>query len=85
MALSWLEISVATGASGPVALAGEADFTSVARLDEALAAPDTRAGGAVDIDAQNGPDRLGARAGGRAQARPARAPMIAQARSLCKT
>jgi hypothetical protein len=38
--MSLLEVWVATGASGPVlVLAGEADFTSVTRLDEALTAP----------------------------------------------
>lgn len=37
--MSTLEVSVATGTSGPVlVLAGEADVTSVSRLDEALAA-----------------------------------------------
>lgn len=38
VAVSSLEVSVTTGPSGPVlVLAGEADVTSVARLDEALA------------------------------------------------
>lgn len=47
--MSSLEVSIATGASGPVlVLAGEADFTSITRLDEALTAPDIRAGGAAD-------------------------------------
>jgi anti-anti-sigma factor len=37
--VSSLEVSVATGASGPVlVLAGEAEFTSITRLDEALTA-----------------------------------------------
>jgi len=37
--VSSLEVSITTGASGPIlVLAGEADFTSVTRLDEALAA-----------------------------------------------
>jgi anti-anti-sigma factor len=37
MAVSLLEVSVAAGASGPVlVLAGEADVTSVTRLDEVL-------------------------------------------------
>ncbi len=37
--MSTLEVSVATGTSGPVlVLAGEADVTSVAQLDEALTA-----------------------------------------------
>ena len=36
--MSALEVSIATGTSGPVlVLTGEADITSVARLDEALA------------------------------------------------
>jgi hypothetical protein len=39
MAVSLLDVSVATGASGPVlVLAGEADVTSVTRLDEVLTA-----------------------------------------------
>jgi anti-anti-sigma factor len=39
MAVSSLEVSIATGASGPVlVLEGEADFTSITRLDEALTA-----------------------------------------------
>jgi anti-anti-sigma factor len=39
VAVSALEVSVATGTSGPVlVLTGEADVTSVARLDEALTA-----------------------------------------------
>jgi hypothetical protein len=43
-----LEVSVATGASGPVlVLAGEADFTSITRLD-GTHRPGIRAGGAAD-------------------------------------
>jgi anti-anti-sigma factor len=39
MAVSSLKVSIATGASGPVlVLAGEADFTSITWLDEALTA-----------------------------------------------
>jgi hypothetical protein len=39
MAVSLLEVSVAAGASGPVlVLAGEADITSVTRLEEVLTA-----------------------------------------------
>jgi hypothetical protein len=39
MAVSSLEVPTATGASGPVlVLVGEADFTSITRLDEALTA-----------------------------------------------
>ena len=37
--MTLLKVWVATGASGPIlVLAGEADFTSVTRLDEALTA-----------------------------------------------
>jgi hypothetical protein len=37
--VSSLEVSIATGVSGPVlVLAGEADFTSITRLDKALTA-----------------------------------------------
>jgi anti-anti-sigma factor len=54
MAVSSLEVSIATGASGPVlALAGEADFTSVTRLDEALAAQTSGQAVQLTIDAAN--------------------------------
>ena len=46
--MSSLEVSIATRASGPVlVLAGEADVTSITRLDEA-SPPRYRAGGAAD-------------------------------------
>jgi anti-anti-sigma factor len=49
-----LEVSVATGASGPVlVLAGEADFTSITRLDEALTAQVSGRAVQLTIDAAN--------------------------------
>ena len=49
-----LEVSVATGASGPVlVLAGEADFTSITRLDEALTAQISGQAVQLTIDAAN--------------------------------
>ena len=52
--MSSLEVSIATGASGPVlVLAGEADFTSVARLDEALTAQISGQAVRLTIDAAN--------------------------------
>jgi ABC-type transporter Mla MlaB component len=49
-----LEVSVATGASGPVlVLAGEADFTSITRLDEALTAQISGQAVQLIIDAAN--------------------------------
>jgi anti-anti-sigma factor len=49
-----LEVWVAAGASGPVlVLAGEADFTSVTRLDEALTAPISGQAVQLTIDATN--------------------------------
>ena len=49
-----LEVSVATRASGPVLiLAGEADFTSITRLDEALAAQISGQAVQLTIDAAN--------------------------------
>ena len=52
--MSSLEVSVATGASGPVlVLAGEADFTSITRLDEALAAQISGQAVQLAIDAAN--------------------------------
>jgi anti-anti-sigma factor len=49
-----LEVSVAAGASGPVlVLVGEADFTSITRLDEALAAQVSGAAVQLTIDATN--------------------------------
>ena len=49
-----LEVSVATGASGPVlVLAGEADFTSITRLDEALTAQVSGQAVQLTIDAAN--------------------------------
>src|SRR2546423_14965595 len=54
MAVSSLEVSIATGASGPVlALAGEADVTSVTRLDQALAAQTSGQAVQLTIDAAN--------------------------------
>jgi anti-anti-sigma factor len=52
--VSSLEVSIATGASGPVlVLAGEADVTSVTRLDEALAAQTSGQAVQLTIDAAN--------------------------------
>jgi ABC-type transporter Mla MlaB component len=49
-----LEVSVATGASGPVlVLAGEADFTSITRLDKALTAQVSGRAVQLAIDAAN--------------------------------
>jgi anti-anti-sigma factor len=49
-----LEVSVATGASGPVlVLAGEADFTSITRLDEALTAQVSGRAVQLTLDAAN--------------------------------
>jgi anti-sigma B factor antagonist len=49
-----LEVSVATAASGPVlVLAGEADFTSITRLDEALTAQVSGRAVQLTIDAAN--------------------------------
>lgn len=49
-----LEVSVATGASGPVlVLAGEADFTSITRLDEALTVQISGQAVQLTIDAAN--------------------------------
>jgi anti-anti-sigma factor len=54
MAVSSLEVSIATGASGPVlVLAGEADVTSVTRLDEALAVQTSGQAVQLTIDAAN--------------------------------
>jgi anti-anti-sigma factor len=54
MAVSSLEVSIATGASGPVlVLAGEADFTSITRLDEALTAQTPWQAVQLTIDAAN--------------------------------
>ena len=54
MAVSSLEVSIATGASGPVlVLAGEADFTSVTRLEEALTAQISGQAVQLTIDAAN--------------------------------
>ena len=54
MAVSSLEVSTATGASGPVlVLAGEADFTSITRLDEALTAQISGQAVQLTIDAAN--------------------------------
>ena len=52
--MSSLEVSIATEASGPVlALAGEADFTSITRLDEALTAQIAGQAVQLTIDAAN--------------------------------
>ena len=52
--MSSLEVSIATGASGPVlVLAGEADFTSITRLDEALTAQISGQAVQLTIDAAN--------------------------------
>ena len=54
MALSSLQISVVSGESGPVlVLAGEADLTSITRLDEVLAAQVSRQAVRLTIDATN--------------------------------
>jgi anti-anti-sigma factor len=54
MAVSSLEVSIATGASGPVlVLAGEADVTSITRLDEALTAQIAGQAVQLTIDAAN--------------------------------
>jgi anti-anti-sigma factor len=54
MAVSSLEVSIAAGASGPVlALAGEADVTSITRLDEALTAQISGPAVQLTIDAAN--------------------------------
>jgi anti-anti-sigma factor len=54
MAVSSLEVSIAAGASGPVlALAGEADVTSIMRLDEALTAQISGPAVQLTIDAAN--------------------------------
>ena len=52
--VSSLKVSAATGASGPVlVLAGEADFTSITRLDEALTAQISGQAVQLTIDAAN--------------------------------
>ena len=52
--MTLLDVWVATGASGPVlVLAGEADFTSVARLDEALTGQISGQAVQLTIDATN--------------------------------
>ncbi len=52
--MSSLEVSIATGASGPVlVLAGEADFTSITRLAEALTAQISGQAVQLTIDAAN--------------------------------
>ena len=52
MAVSSLEVSVTTGPSGPVVvLAGEADITTVAQLDRALAAQPSGQATKLTIDA----------------------------------
>jgi anti-anti-sigma factor len=54
MAVSLLEVSVAAGASGPVlVLTGEADVTSIARLDTVLAAQISGQAVQLTIDATN--------------------------------
>jgi len=54
MAVSLLDVSVATGASGPVlVLTGEADVTSVTRLDKALTAQISGQAVQLTIDATN--------------------------------
>jgi anti-anti-sigma factor len=54
MAVSSLEVSIATGASGPVlVLAGEADVTSITRLDEALTVQISGQAVQLTIDAAN--------------------------------
>jgi anti-anti-sigma factor len=52
--VSSLEVSIATGAFGPIlVLSGEADFTSVTRLDEALTAQISGQAVQLTIDAAN--------------------------------
>jgi anti-anti-sigma regulatory factor len=52
--VSSLEVSTATGASGPVlVLVGEADFTSITRLDETLTAQISGQAVQLTIDAAN--------------------------------
>ena len=52
--MSSLEVSIAAGASGPVlVLAGEADVTSITRLDEALTAQISGQAVQLTIDAAN--------------------------------
>lgn len=52
MDVSSLQVSVVPGESGPVlVLAGEADFTSVARLEEALGPPTSGQAVQLTIDA----------------------------------
>ena len=54
MVVSSLEVSTATGASGPVlVLAGEADFSAITRLDEALTAQISGQAVQLAIDAAN--------------------------------
>jgi anti-anti-sigma factor len=54
MTVSSLEVSIATGASGPVlVLTGEADFTSITRLDEALTAQISGQAVRLTIDTAN--------------------------------
>jgi anti-anti-sigma factor len=54
MAVSSLEVSIATEASGPVlALAGEADVTAITRLDEALTAQISGQAVQLTIDTAN--------------------------------
>jgi anti-anti-sigma factor len=54
MALSSLQVSVVCAESGPVlVLAGEADLTSITRLDEALAAQVSGQAVQLTIDATN--------------------------------
>jgi anti-anti-sigma factor len=54
MAMSALQVRVVSGESGPVlVLAGEADLTSITRLDEALTAQVSRPAVRLIIDATN--------------------------------
>jgi anti-anti-sigma factor len=54
MAVSSLQVSVVSGASGPVlVLAGEADLTSITRLDEALTTQVSGQAVRLTIDATN--------------------------------
>jgi anti-anti-sigma factor len=54
MTVSSLQVSVVSGESGPVlVLAGEADLTSITRLDEALAAQVSGPAVRLTIDATN--------------------------------
>lgn len=54
MAVSSLQVSVLSGESGPVlVLAGEADLTSIARLDEALTAQVSGQAVRLTVDATN--------------------------------